>query len=65
MFISYHDLEIEQHKDLNYKIDTAIRAISAALKVCHHRPALAFSGGKDSVAEDSVIYVPEEEVVAL
>lgn len=48
MFISYHDLEKEQKRDLDYKIGTAIRNIQSALDMCRHRPALAFSGGKDS-----------------
>ncbi|RCX20904.1 phosphoadenosine phosphosulfate reductase family protein [Anaerobacterium chartisolvens] len=48
MYISYEDLTIEQNKDLDYKIAEAVKAIAAALKVCRHRCALAFSGGKDS-----------------
>lgn len=48
MFISYHDLEIEQCKDLDYKIKSGVAAIASALKVCKHRPAVAFSAGKDS-----------------
>ena len=48
MYISYNDLELEQKKDLNYKISTAITAIKSAFSVCRHRAALAFSGGKDS-----------------
>lgn len=48
MYMSYKSLEQEQGKDLNYKIDTAVDAVSAALDVCHHRAAIAFSGGKDS-----------------
>jgi 3'-phosphoadenosine 5'-phosphosulfate sulfotransferase (PAPS reductase)/FAD synthetase len=48
MFISYRDLEKEQKRDLDYKIETAVNAFRSALTVCHHRPALAFSGGKDS-----------------
>lgn len=48
MYISYHDLEIEQSKDLDYKIGTFIEAVKSVLAVCRHRPALAFSGGKDS-----------------
>lgn len=48
MYISYKDLEIEQSRDLDYKIKTAIEAIKSALEVCKHRPAIAFSGGKDS-----------------
>jgi 3'-phosphoadenosine 5'-phosphosulfate sulfotransferase (PAPS reductase)/FAD synthetase len=48
MFISYRELEQEQKRDLDYKIATAVDAIRSALAVCRHRPALAFSGGKDS-----------------
>ncbi|HWR31369.1 MAG TPA: phosphoadenosine phosphosulfate reductase family protein [Negativicutes bacterium] len=48
MFISYQDLELEQNKGLDYKIESAVKAIASALKVCNHRPALAFSAGKDS-----------------
>lgn len=48
MYISFKDLEIEQGKDLDYKIQSAVTAIQSALDVCKHRPALAFSAGKDS-----------------
>ena len=48
MFISYKDLEIEQSKGLDYKIESAVKAFQSALSVCKHRPALAFSAGKDS-----------------
>jgi len=48
MFISFKDLIKEQNRDLDYKINTAINAIKEAFKVCRHRPALAFSAGKDS-----------------
>jgi 3'-phosphoadenosine 5'-phosphosulfate sulfotransferase (PAPS reductase)/FAD synthetase len=62
MFISYHDLEIEQRRDLDYKIETAITAIRGAFDVCRRRPALAFSGGKDSTVLWDVIrrFFPEE-----
>ncbi len=46
--MTYQDLAAEQAKDLDYKIDTAIEALRAAFAACRHRPALAFSGGKDS-----------------
>lgn len=49
MFISYKDLEIEQKKDLDYKINEAKKAIHTAYSVCKHRAAIAFSGGKDSL----------------
>lgn len=48
MYISYKDLEIEQKRELDYKIVTAKNAIRSALDVCKHRAAIAFSGGKDS-----------------
>lgn len=48
MFISYNDLETEQKRDLDYKIETAVTAIGSAFSVCRHRLALAFSAGKDS-----------------
>jgi 3'-phosphoadenosine 5'-phosphosulfate sulfotransferase (PAPS reductase)/FAD synthetase len=47
-YISYPDLEIEQKKDLDYKIGTLKTALQSGFDVCRHRPALAFSGGKDS-----------------
>lgn len=48
MYISYKDLEKEQSRELDYKIETAVNAIRSALNVCKHRAAIAFSGGKDS-----------------
>lgn len=48
MFISYKDLEKEQAQDLSYKLKTFDEAVSSAFKVCRHRAAIAFSGGKDS-----------------
>lgn len=48
MFISYKDLEIEQAKDLDYKLETFDNAVISAFKVSKHRMAIAFSGGKDS-----------------
>lgn len=48
MYISYRDLENEQARDLDYKIETAVAAFRSALAVCKHRPAIAFSAGKDS-----------------
>lgn len=41
MFISYKDLEKEQARELDYKIETAVDAISDALAVCKHRAAIA------------------------
>lgn len=61
MYISYTDLEIEQRKDLDYKIADAVKAIAAAFAVCKHRPAIAFSAGKDSTVLWHLIrtYFPE------
>jgi len=43
----WHDLTLEQAKPLEYKIERAVEAIETAFVVAE-RPALAFSGGKDS-----------------
>ena len=61
MYISYSDLEIEQKRELSYKIVAAKNAIRSALDVCKHRPAIAFSGGKDSTVLWHLIrtYFPE------
>jgi len=48
MYISYRNLEKEQARSLDYKIDKAVEAVKGALSVCRHRAAIAFSGGKDS-----------------
>lgn len=56
MYISYKDLEIEQKKDLDYKILDAIKAIAAAFAVCKHRAAIAFSAGKDSTVLWHIIF---------
>lgn len=48
MYMNYSQLAEEQKKDLNYKLDRAISAVKSAFEVCKHRPAIAFSGGKDS-----------------
>lgn len=62
MFISFRDLEQEQSRDLDYKISTAVKAIESAFAVCRHRPALAFSAGKDSTVLWHLIrtYFPEQ-----
>jgi 3'-phosphoadenosine 5'-phosphosulfate sulfotransferase (PAPS reductase)/FAD synthetase len=61
MYIGYKDLEIEQKKDLDYKISKAVEAVASGLAVCKHRPAIAFSGGKDSTVLWYLIrtYFPE------
>ncbi len=48
MYISYKDLAIEQVKNLEYKIKSAVEAISKGISASKHNIALAFSGGKDS-----------------
>jgi 3'-phosphoadenosine 5'-phosphosulfate sulfotransferase (PAPS reductase)/FAD synthetase len=42
------ELEREQKRDLDYKIGIAQGVITEALSVTRHRPAVAFSAGKDS-----------------
>lgn len=48
MYMNFHELAREQNRDLEYKINKAVEAIRSAFSVCRHRPAIAFSGGKDS-----------------
>ena len=45
--MKWHELEAEQGRDLDYKIEMALRVIREAFAMAS-RPALAFSGGKDS-----------------
>ncbi len=45
--MKWRELEIEQKKDLDYKIEVACKVILEAFRRAV-RPALAFSGGKDS-----------------
>lgn len=45
--MKWRELEQEQRRDLDYKIEGAIGVIADAFSVSA-RPALAFSGGKDS-----------------
>lgn len=61
MYMTYARLEEEQKRDLDYKIQTAREAIAEALAACQHRPALAFSGGKDSTVLWHLVrtYFPE------
>lgn len=49
MFISFRDLEKEQARDLDYKLETFDQAVLFALLTSRHRRAIAFSGGKDSL----------------
>lgn len=60
--MKYVDLEKEQRKPLEYKIETAIKAIKKGFSVSKHSAALAFSGGKDSTVLWHIIktYFPEE-----
>jgi 3'-phosphoadenosine 5'-phosphosulfate sulfotransferase (PAPS reductase)/FAD synthetase len=59
--MNYNELAIEQNKDLDFKIKKAVEVTGEALKHCKHRPALAFSGGKDSTVLWHIIrtYYPE------
>ncbi|MCM1191999.1 MAG: phosphoadenosine phosphosulfate reductase family protein [Butyrivibrio sp.] len=45
---TFREVNEEQKKDLDYKIDSAVRAIRRAFDVSKSAVALAFSGGKDS-----------------
>ena len=45
--MKWKELEAEQAKDLTYKVEVARNVITKALNISH-RPALAYSGGKDS-----------------
>ncbi len=47
-YMRWKQLEIEQQHPLDHKIALAQDAIARALGVCRRRPAVAFSGGKDS-----------------
>ena len=62
MFVSFKVLAKSQSRNLDYKIISAIKAIRSAFAVCRHRPALAFSGGKDSTVLWHLIrtYFPEQ-----
>lgn len=61
MYMTYKQLEQEQKQPLDYKIAKAVEAIGAALAVCKHGAAIAFSGGKDSTVLWHLIrtYFPE------
>jgi len=48
MYMSLADIAREQALPLDYKIQTAVYAIAHGFNASRHRPALAFSGGKDS-----------------
>lgn len=67
LFISFKDLIQEQKRDLDYKIETAVQAIQSGFDVCRHRPALAFSGGKDSTVLWHLIrtHFPEQKVAVI
>lgn len=63
MFMKYNDLNEEQNRPLDYKINRAVEAIREGFRVCRHTPAMAFSGGKDSTVLWDLIrrYFPQEE----
>lgn len=46
--LTFYDVEVEQKKELDYKIQTAVAMLAEAFAVCKHRASLGFSGGKDS-----------------
>jgi len=48
MYMRWKELDLEQSKDLDYKIAAARDAIADAIQVSRHRLALAYSAGKDS-----------------
>jgi 3'-phosphoadenosine 5'-phosphosulfate sulfotransferase (PAPS reductase)/FAD synthetase len=48
-YMRWKDLEAEQRRDLDTKIRFAQGTIAQSLAVCRRRPAVAFSGGKDSL----------------
>jgi 3'-phosphoadenosine 5'-phosphosulfate sulfotransferase (PAPS reductase)/FAD synthetase len=48
MYISFADIAKEIKKPLDYKIETALKAIDTGFEVSTHHAGLAFSGGKDS-----------------
>lgn len=59
--MKWKELEVEQSKDLDYKIKVAREVISQAFDIVK-RPALAFSGGKDSLVLGDLIkrFFPEQ-----
>lgn len=59
--MKWKELEVEQTKDLDYKIQMALYIIAQAFNVSH-RPALAYSGGKDSHVLGDMIrrFFPEQ-----
>ena len=61
MFLSYHDLEVEQQQPPDYKIARAVAVLHQALPVSRHRVAVAFPGGKDSTVLLDILerYLPE------
>lgn len=48
MYLDYKSINAEQKKGIDYKIQSAIDAITAGFAVSKHNCGLAFSGGKDS-----------------
>ena len=48
MYMTYNELNAEQGKPLDYKIECACDAIRRGFEASKHTQALAFSGGKDS-----------------
>ena len=54
MYMTFNQVQEEQRKPLDYKIDRAVEAIGEGFRVCRHTPALAFSGGKDSTLSAAI-----------
>lgn len=63
MFMSFTEINAEQKKSLNYKIQTAVEAIAAGFEASRHNCAIAFSGGKDSTVLWHLIrtYFPDRQ----
>lgn len=61
--MKFTEIDQEQKKPLDYKIEKALEAVEAGFRVCKHTPAMAFSGGKDSTVLWDLIRrnFPEEE----
>lgn len=61
MYMTFNQLAEEQGKQLEYKIEQAVKAVAKGFEVSKHNQALAFSGGKDSTVLWDLIrrYFPE------
>lgn len=61
-YMTFKDIIAEQKKDLNYKINQAVKVLKKAFSLSKTKPSIAFSGGKDSTVLWHIIrtYFPEE-----